>query len=102
MEITVCPSCTGKIDPLKNGKFFCESCDCIFRITREGPRVEKVGPLMDLAGRVDRIEETLGESASVQDPKPAADEPPSQQPAEDPDGDEIDDVAEDVNQLWDE
>ncbi len=88
VEITACPSCTGKIQPLKGGKVFCEACDTIFRITIEGPRVETVGPLDALAGRVDRIEKTIGETGTVQDPKPAAGSSPPEQPAADPDDDE--------------
>ncbi len=104
MEITACPSCTGKIQPLKGGKFFCEACDTIFRISREGPRVETIGALEQLTDRVDHIEKTIGERSTVQDPKPAADS--STQPAADPDDDEdLDsedlDSDDDVNELWD-
>ncbi len=103
MEITACPSCAGKIQPIKGSRFFCEACDTIFRITREGPRVETVGPLDALAGRVDRIEQQIGETGTVQDPKPAADS--STQPPEDPDDDEVLDSEDldsddDVNELW--
>lgn len=102
VEITACPSCTGKIQPLKGGKFFCEACDTIFRITREGPRVETVGALEQLTGRVDRIEEQIGEGSTVQDPKPAVDS--ATQPAADPEEDDeqlLDDSEDDdINELW--
>ncbi len=107
VEITACPSCTGKIQQLKGGKFFCEACDTIFRITREGPRVETVGALEQLTDRVDHIEKTIGEGGSVQDPKPAADSP-QEQPVADPDDDDeqlLDDSEDldsddEVNELW--
>ncbi len=100
MEITVCPSCTGPIQPLKGGKFFCEACDCIFRITREGPQVEKVGALEQLANRVGRIEDQIGDpEPPLKDPKPAPGEG-TDGPVEDPEEGDPDEKDDDGSELW--
>ena len=107
VEITACPSCAGKIQSIKGNRFYCEACDTIFRIHREGPKVETVGALDALAGRMDRIEKTIGETGPVQDPKPAADLDDDEQLQDDDeqlqDEDEQlqdDDNADEVNELW--
>ena len=87
MDIQACPSCAGKIQKVANGKFYCEACDVIFRITREGPKVETVAPLNALTQRVTDIEQQIGKPESSEDPTPAPGCPPSEEPAEDLDED---------------
>lgn len=113
MEIKVCPSCSGKIQLLKGHRFFCEACDAIFRIHREGPKVETIGALDSLTERVGHIEQQIGAPGPDRsdDPKLAPDGgPPTQGPVddqedpdddEDPDDEDLDeDPGGDVNELW--
>jgi len=70
-----CPSCNGP--GIRKGKtILCELCDCTFRYTKEGPKVEDVGPLEK---RVARLERFAGE-AEPKRAQPA--EPEVAQPAE--------------------
>lgn len=75
-----CPSCNGP--GIRKGKtILCELCDCSFRYTKEGPKVEEVGPFDRLAGRVSNIENRLGvQPAEPKVAQPA--EPETAQPAE--------------------
>ncbi len=102
MEITACPSCTGAIEPLKGGKFFCSTCDVVFRITREGPRVEKIGALEQLTERVESLEKTIDPTKSpYTDPKPApSSSGPVEDPAEDPAEDPGEETAEEEEPLF--
>lgn len=68
--IDKCPSCGGELQALKNGRFFCEACDAIFGITREGPKVEKLAPLEQLERRVSALEgRTSGHSPGPESPE---------------------------------
>lgn len=50
-----CPSCNGP--GLRKGKtILCQICDCSFRYTKEGPKVEELGPFDKLAARVTKLE----------------------------------------------
>ena len=104
MEILACPSCAGKIQLIKCSRYFCEACDAIFRITREGPKIETVGALDSLTERVGNIEQQIGKSSLSEDPKPPLPATPREavEDPEDLDDDEIDEVAgdDDVNELW--
>ncbi len=95
MEIQACPSCAGKIQKLANGKFYCEVCDVIYRITREGPTVETVAPLDAIEKRLTDLEQQLGKSETSEDPTPAAEAPAEDLQDEDLDDEDPDDDDDD-------
>jgi len=57
-ELAYCPNCSGPA--IRNGKLIvCQTCNASFRFTQEGPKVDELGPLDQLKGRVSKIEERL-------------------------------------------
>ncbi len=51
-----CPNCNGP--GIRKGKTIaCQLCDASFRFTKEGPKVEELGPFDKLAARVTRLED---------------------------------------------
>ena len=58
-----CPNCNGP--GIRKGKtIVCEKCDAAFRFTKEGPRVEELGPFDKMDARVTALEEKTGSGRS--------------------------------------
>ncbi len=72
-----CPNCNGP--GIRKGKtILCQTCDASFRFTKEGPRVEELGPFDKLEERVTKLE-----GGGVVEPETAQPaEPETAQPAE--------------------
>ena len=54
-----CPNCSQPATRTGN-EIACENCDAIYKISREGSRVKKIGAIKDLEDRVSKIESLLG------------------------------------------
>lgn len=89
-----CPNCNAP--GIRKGKvIICQVCNASFRWTKEGPKVEELGPFDELAARVTALEggkQPLPEPSGKQpaepaEPQPA--EPAKAQPAEPSDDDGI-------------
>ena len=75
-----CPNCNGP--GIRKGKtILCEICDCSFRYTKEGPKVEELGPFDELAARVAKLEGS-GNVAERTEQQRQADEATERQAAE--------------------
>lgn len=86
---THCPNCDGP--GIRKGKLIiCEVCDAAFRYTKEGPKVEELGPFDRLENRVTALERKDGDGRIVpaEPPEPAAPpgEPIPAEPIEEDDG----------------
>ncbi|KKN30917.1 hypothetical protein LCGC14_0829080 [marine sediment metagenome] len=69
-----CPNCNGP--GIRKGKLIiCEKCDASFRYTKEGPKVEELGPFDKLQNRVAVLE---GKEAAEPPPVPAQPARPSE------------------------
>ncbi len=86
-----CPNCNGP--GIRKGKtILCQVCDASFRYTKEGPKVEELGPFDKLEDRVTKLEGghvarrfPMGEPETAQPAEPETAqpaEPISAQPAE--------------------
>ncbi len=77
-----CPSCNGP--GIRKGKtILCETCDCSFRYTKEGSKVDEVGPLEARVARLEGLkmpEPKVAQPAEPEKPQPA--EPEKPQPVE--------------------
>ena len=54
-EVAYCPSC-GEPAIKEGNKITCEKCDAVFRVTTEGPKLEKTGVLDDHERRLTELE----------------------------------------------
>ena len=81
---THCPNCDSP--GIRKGKLIiCEVCDAAFRYTKEGPKVEELGPFDRLENRVTALERKDGDGGIVPaEPIPA--EPIPAEPIEEDDG----------------
>jgi len=87
-----CPNCNGPA--IRKGKvIICQVCDAAFRYTKEGPKVEELGPFDDHERRISMLEGSgILEVAEPQPPEPAEQqpaEPAQRQPVEPSDDDGI-------------
>ncbi len=58
-KIESCPSCRHDVLKVEGG-YFCQVCDCVYAITRQGPKVTKLGVIDELASRVTNLEGKVG------------------------------------------
>lgn len=81
---THCPNCDSP--GIRKGKLIiCEVCDAAFRYTKEGPKVEELGPFDRLQNRVTALERKDDDGGIVPaEPIPA--EPIPAEPIEEDDG----------------
>jgi len=68
-----CPNCNGP--GIRKGKVIaCQVCDAAFRYTKEGPKLDELGPFDDHEQRITQLEGgTIAEP-----PEPAKEEPPAE------------------------
>jgi hypothetical protein len=73
-KIVFCPNCQEAAIRTGN-EIVCEHCDAVFEITRkQGPKLKKLGPLEDLAKRVEKLESFMpAESAKPEPDKNGSD-----------------------------
>jgi uncharacterized Zn finger protein (UPF0148 family) len=70
--ISHCPNCQQPAIRTGN-EIYCEKCDTTFTITqKQGATVKQIGPLDELRGRIEKLEQLLpGENKPVkQEPEP--------------------------------